>query len=156
MGYTLEAIIGSWGVLRAAVRSQPAAALVSLPQNLAMVPMTDALVDAVTDASSQRLLGFRKLPAGFDRVLSAWSYGGPVAYIEASFFALIGSQRAALWADGRLALGPLSVDEGEPFVDAGSPISQVLRHLGVRRANYHDEFEAIGLNHRRRTADWVG
>jgi hypothetical protein len=154
MGYTLEAIIGSPSALRAEVEDLPAAVLVPLAQGLAMVPMTDELFDAVTDGTSNRPLGFR-MPSGFDRVLATWSSVGPVSYVEADFFGGVGSQRAALWVGGELVLGPLSVDDNQPFEDAGSPISQVLRHLGVAQANYRDEFEAVGLGRHRDTADWL-
>jgi hypothetical protein len=155
LSYTLEAIVGATTALRAAVDLQPSAVLAPLWRDLALVPMTDELFDAVTDGTGDRPLGFWKLPSGFDRVLSAWSSAGPVGYVEADFFGGVGSQRAALWTAGRLVLGPLSVDEGEAFTSAGSPISQVLAHLGVPRDGYHDEFEAVGLGRRRETADWL-
>jgi hypothetical protein len=154
MGYILEAVIGSEKVLRAAVRGQPGALLVKLRQGIAMVPMTDEFFAAVTDATSDRPMGFWKLPGGFERVLSAWSSAGPVGYIEAEFFGGDGTQRAALWANGELAVGPLSVEAGQRFAEAGSPISQVLRHLGVKRDNDHDEFDAVGLDRHRHTSEW--
>ncbi|MBE1484372.1 hypothetical protein [Plantactinospora soyae] len=155
MAYTLEAVIGPATLLRAAVQGQLAAVLVSLPQGLAMVPMTDELFDALTTGASGRPLGFWKLPGGFDRVLAAWSSAGPVGYVEAEFFGGVGSQRAALWADGELTVGPLSIEEDQSFAEAGSPISQVLRGLGVVRASHYDEFEALNLGRYRRTTAWL-
>jgi prepilin-type processing-associated H-X9-DG protein len=155
MGYILEAVIGPERVLTEAVRDQPAAVLVKLGQGIAMVPMTDELFAAVTDATSDRPLGFWKLPGGFERVLSDWSSAGPVGYVEAEFFAGDGRQRAALWADGHVAVGPLTVDEGRRFAEAGSPISQLLRHLGVQRDADHDEFDSVGLGRHRHTAEWA-
>ncbi|MEE6259166.1 hypothetical protein V1633_11790 [Plantactinospora sonchi] len=78
-----------------------------------------------------------------------------MSYVEADYFGGTGSQQAVLWADGRLALGPLSVAEGQPVPAAGSPISQVLRRLGVDRAGHHDEFAAVGLGRHRSTRDWL-
>ncbi|RKN33878.1 hypothetical protein [Micromonospora musae] len=155
MGYTLEAVIASSSLLRVAVQAQPTAVVVGLPQPLAIVPITDGLFDAVTTTTSDRSLGFWKLPGGFDRVLADWSSTGPVSYVEAEFFGGVGRQRAALWVNGELTVGPLSVEEGQPFAEAGSPISQVLRELGVDRAGYRDEFEAVGLTRRRDKADWL-
>jgi hypothetical protein len=154
MGYILEAVIGSEAVLRKVILEQPAAVLVPLRQHIAIVPMTDKLFAAVTDGTSERPLGFWKLPGGFEQVLSDWSSDGPVGYVEAEYFGGFGNQRAALWVDGEVSVGPLAVEEGEPFPKEGSPISQVLRHLGVKRGNQRDEFDAIGLGRHRHTSQW--
>jgi len=155
MGYILEAVIGSESRLRKAILDQPAAVVVPLRQGIALVPMTDKLFSAVTDGSSERPLGFWKLPGGFEKVLSAWSEDGPVGYVEAEYFGGYGGQRAALWADGAVAAGPLVIRAGEKFPAAGSPISQILRHLGVNRGKHHDEFEAVGLRRHRHTSEWL-
>lgn len=155
MGYVLEAVVGAPEVLRPVVGRWPVAGLVTLGGDLALVPMTDALFDAAGGGAGGSALGFWRLPAGFERELAGWSADGPVAYVEAEFFGGVGTQRAALWAGGELALGPLSVDEGEPFEPAGSPISQVLARLGVRREGGLDEFDAAGLGRHRDTAGWL-
>jgi hypothetical protein len=80
---------------------------------------------------------------------------GYVGYIEAEFFGGFGSQRAALWVDQMLAVGPLSVEEGAPFAETGSPISQLLRHLDVTPTGHYDEFDAVGLDRHRHTAEWL-
>lgn len=157
MAYALEAIVGPENVLRA-VMDQPApgsAVLVVLRHGTAMLPMMNALFDAVTDGASEPPLGFWKLPGGFDRVLAEWSSAGPVAYIEAECFGGVGSQRAALWKDGHLAFGPMSIDDGQPWPGEGTPISQVLARLGVDRTGYIDEFDAVGLSDHRHTEDWL-
>jgi len=155
LSYTLEAIVGSAGALRAAVSQLRAAVLVPLTQDLALVPMTDELFDAVTDGTTEKVLGFWKLPGGFDRKLTSWSSAGPVGYVEADFFGGVGSQRSALWVAGELVLGPLYVGEGEPFAPEGSPIAQLLARLGAERDGYRDEFEAVGLGRHRDTVDWL-
>jgi hypothetical protein len=115
LGYTLEAVIGVTAVLHAAVRQLPSAAFVPLRHDIALVPMTDELFDAVTDSSADQPVGFWKMAAGFDRQLASWSAAGPVGYVEAEFFGGVGRQGAALWVAGELRLGPLFVGEGEPF-----------------------------------------
>jgi hypothetical protein len=155
MGYILEAVIGSESVLRKVILEQPAAELVPLGQGVAMVPMTDKLFAAVTDGASDRPLGFWKLPGGFDRVLRDWSSDGPVCYVEAEYFGGYGGQRAALWVDGEVTLGPLAADAGQGSAPAGSPISQVLRQLGVKRDDHHDEFDTLGLGRHRHTSEWA-
>jgi hypothetical protein len=142
--------------MRTVAAEHPAAVSIELNQGMAMVPMTDELFDAVrADILTNRELGFDKLPAGFEQKLAAWSKEGPIGYIEADYFGGVGSQRAALWRNGALTLGPLKVDEQEPFPDDGSPISQLLRHLGVRREFDYDEFDAVGLDRHRDTEDWL-
>ncbi|MFC7548144.1 hypothetical protein [Plantactinospora sp. GCM10030261] len=155
MGYTLEAVIGRADTLRSAVRGQPTAVLVPLALDVMMVPMTDRLFDSVGDGSQDSPLGFGGVPGGFDRVLAAWSVAGPVGYVEADFFGGIGTQRAAMWNGGELVVGPLSVDVNERFPAAGSPISQILRRLGVVRGSHRDEFDAVGLGRHRDTSDWL-
>ena len=66
------------------------------------------------------------------------------------------TQRAALWARGELAIGPMYVGEHEAFPAIGSPISQVLAHLGaVRRRRDADEFVSVGLDRCRGTDEWL-
>ena len=144
MGYLLEAVVGRVGLLREAVRGLPGAVCVELPQEIAIVPVPDSFEPVGG-------LGFRKLPA---LLVEAWSADGPVGYVEAEYFAGVGTQRAALWSGAALALGPLSVEEEQRFAVAGSPISQVLRALGVDRTGHFDEFDAVGLGRHRRTEDW--
>lgn len=155
MGYVLQAIVGPAAILQAALGRAPLPALlVPLRQDMAMVPMTDELFDAVTDGTANGRLGFWKLPGGFDQVLSDWSETGPIGYVEAEYFGGVGSQRAALWLDGQLTLGPLSENEGETSPAEGSPISRVLARLGVDRTGYYDEFDAAGLRKHRDTESW--
>ncbi len=157
MAYVLEAVIASARLLGRAVDGQHAAVVVELRQGLGLLPMTDALFGALNHDESDGVLGFDKLPGGFDRVLSEWSTEGPIAYVEAELFGGIGSQRAAVWADGRLSLGPVSYDdENEPrAAGLATPISQALARLGVDRLGFHDEFDALGLGRCRFTDEWL-
>ncbi len=156
MSFTLEAVIGSSAVIRTVTVDLPAATLIPLPQGIAMMPMTDEFFDAVAEeVDAARSLGFEKLPGGFAEKLSSWSATAPIGYAEADFFGGVGTQQAALWTDGALTFGPVSIDEDEPFPPDGSPISQLLRHLGVTRGGHHDEFDALGLGRHRHTEGWL-
>ena len=150
MGYTLEAVIGATETLVAAAARHPGAVVLPLWRDLSLMPIT--FVDESPDGTA---LGFWDLPAGFDQELSAWSATTPVAYVEAEYFGGVGSQRAALWSAGTLTVGPITVDEGEPFAPEGSPISQILAHLGVERVGHQDEFDIAGLDRHRSTEDWL-
>ncbi|MFE3270011.1 hypothetical protein [Streptomyces sp. NPDC059215] len=117
--------------------------------------MTDALFDAVTDGSDGGSLGFWKLPGGFETVLAQWSSAGPVAYMEAEYFGGVGEQRAAVWDEGSLVVGPLDESDTKQFSRAVSPVSLALRRLGVRTSLGEDEFDAMGLDRHRSNEDWI-
>ncbi|MFF4143160.1 hypothetical protein ACFY0A_17450 [Streptomyces sp. NPDC001698] len=155
MAYDLQAVIADGEALCGAARDLPAARLASIGQGLSLMPMTDALFNSVADGSGVGALGFWRLPGGFEKTLAAWSAGGPVAYVEAEYFGGVGEQRAAVWDGGTIVLGPLHVEEGEPFPPAGSPISQALRRLGAVASAGEDEFSAVGLDRHRHGEAWI-
>ncbi|MFG2437935.1 hypothetical protein [Streptomyces sp. NPDC048508] len=155
MGYELQAVIAGDELLRVASREVPESQVVPLGQGLSLMPMTDEVFDAVTDGSDAGDLGFWRLPGGFGTLLAQWSAAGPIAYVEAEYFGGVGEQRAAVWADGALALGPLDEPMKKRFSRAVSPISQALQRLGARRSLGEDEFEAVGLDRHRNNEDWI-
>ncbi|MFF5438484.1 hypothetical protein [Streptomyces achromogenes] len=142
-------------VLRGVSRDVAEARVVALRQGLSLVPMTDELVDAVADGGDAEVLGFRRLSAGFERMLAGWSVAGPLAYVEAEYFGGVGEERAAVWADGALVWGPLDVPVKRWFSRPVGPVSQALRRLGARRGLGGDEFGAVGLDRHRWTDDWA-
>lgn len=83
------------------------------------------------------------------------SAAGPIAYVEAEYFGGVGERRAAVWADGALALSPLDKATEKWFSRAVSPISQALQRLGARRGLGEDEFEAVRLDRHRSNEDWI-
>ncbi|MFD5628872.1 hypothetical protein [Streptomyces sp. NPDC127072] len=171
MAYVLEAVVARDELLRAVSRelaeAGAGAAVVPLAQGLALMPMTDRLFDAVTDggdggdggrdghSGAEGSLGFWRLPKGFDGRLAQWSAVGPVAYVEAEYFGGVGEQRAVVWADGAVVLGPLHKPEDRPWSSAGSPLSQALRRLGAVAGATGDEFQAVGLDRHRDTGGWL-
>ncbi|MEU9108150.1 hypothetical protein AB0D54_28245 [Streptomyces xanthophaeus] len=153
--YCLQAVIATESVLRELAGSTIGACIVPLGQHLWLLPMTDALFDAVSAAGTPELDGFSKGSACLDRLLTACSATGPLAYIEAEYFGGAGTQTAQVWDGGKILLGPLSLAEGEPSPTTGTPISQALRRLGAAKGSYVDEFEAVGLGRHRDTDDWL-
>ncbi|MFJ5307204.1 hypothetical protein [Streptomyces sp. NPDC088350] len=151
MTYVLQAVIAGDELLRAAAQNVSGARVVSLGQGLSLMPMTAEVSDAVTDGGDAGDLGFRRLPGGFRKTLAEWSAVGPVAYVEAEYFGGVGEQRAALWADGALAWGPVD----EPSRERLSPISQALRRLGATSGPGEDEFTAVGLHRHRDNTGWI-
>ena len=75
--------------------------------------------------------------------------------MEAEFFGGVGEQHAQIWDGGVVVFGPLHLNEGESMTPLGSPISQVLRQLGVDKTTHFDEFDAVGLGRHRDTQDWL-
>ncbi|SBT90344.1 hypothetical protein GA0115233_101781 [Streptomyces sp. DI166] len=156
MAYVLQAVIAADRVLRTAARDLPAARPAPLAQGLSLMPLTDALRDALAGGDNAGTEGFWRLPAGLAGAASAWSATGPVAYVEAEYFGGTGEQHAVVWDRGALALGPLHVEEGQSTPAVGSPISQALRRLGVVvGGGDEDEFAAVGLGRRRSTSAWL-
>ncbi|MBY8877516.1 hypothetical protein [Actinacidiphila acidipaludis] len=155
MAYELEAVIGEGKALSTVAKDLPGARLTSIGQGLALMPMTKALADSVADSSGEGVLGFWRLPGGFEETLAAWSAGGPMAYVEAEYFGGVGEQRAAVWDGGTLVLGPLHLEEGQAPPPVGTPISQALRRLGVRVSGREDEFSAAGLDRHRQSEAWI-
>ncbi|MFF4353848.1 hypothetical protein [Streptomyces sp. NPDC001530] len=147
-------MIARKGLLDAVTGDLSAARVVDLRHGLALVPMTDVLSDALTDASRARRTDFWSLPASFDGVLAEWSKGGPVAYAEAEYFGGAGEENVAVWRDGELVLGPLHLVEGEPAPAEATPVCQALRELGVR-AGEDDEFTVVGLGEHRDNEGWL-
>ncbi|GAA2565303.1 hypothetical protein GCM10010435_42520 [Winogradskya consettensis] len=122
MAYVLRAVLGSPAVVTQAGEPLP------LDQGLALVRIPPDLRLGDTD----------------NRTLEAWSAAGPIAYVEAEYFAGTGSQFAVVCAGGDLVLGPLVQDEDDPPTHP-TPISQALRHLGAIPGGHFDEFDAVGL-----------
>lgn len=152
MGFCLEAVIAEEAVLRPLAEDAP---VVPLHGPLSMLPMTDEYFDAVSVPDAPGVDGFWKMPAGFGSSLAACSERGPVAYVEADYFGGAGTQSAQVWHGGTVVLGPLRLAVGERPPSDGSPISQALRALGVRRGLRLDEFDAVRLGRYRWTEEWL-
>ncbi|MEV7022623.1 hypothetical protein [Kitasatospora sp. NPDC093558] len=159
MSYELQALIGPLELLTVAAAEVPVARVAPLAQGLALIPATPAFLSAFRsggdEGKSDGGAGFAWHPEGFELRLAAWSKAGPIACVEADFFGGTGTQRAAVWSDGRLELGPLT-SAFEPFAPDGSPISRALRQLGARAEGERtDEFDAVGLGAHRSTDGWA-
>jgi hypothetical protein len=144
MAYTLQALIGDEGAIRAAVPID--LNVVSLPQNKAMIPLTEALQQSrkipflpLTDE------GLNSLPEAIENLAAPFVQQGKIVYVEAEFFGGEGIQACVLWNRGGQA--------SPPVVD-GFAINTALRFLGVVPDGHRDEFEALGLGLHRATEDW--
>ncbi|MFD8701725.1 hypothetical protein ACFV1W_03745 [Kitasatospora sp. NPDC059648] len=160
MSYELQALVGMLELMAVAAAEVPAARVVPLAQGLALIPVTAAVLSALQgDAAVHKPgggAGFGWHSDGFELRLAAWSKAGPIACVEAEYFGGVGTQRAAVWSDGRVVLGPLTSDESEPWPAEGTPISRALRWLGgYVEPGRVDEFGSVGLGAHRSTAGWA-
>ncbi|MCS0603094.1 hypothetical protein NX794_18025 [Streptomyces sp. LP11] len=155
MAYELRAVIAAEAVLRPAAAEIEGARVARLAQGLALLPVTDEVLGAVTDGGDARRLGFRSLTEGWEGGLARWSVAGPVAYVEVEYFGGAGEERAAVWAGGALTAGPFDTSARRGFRREVSPVSAALRRLGVRAERGQDAFEAVGLERHRFTEDWA-
>ncbi|MFF2075604.1 hypothetical protein ACFVXG_12715 [Kitasatospora sp. NPDC058162] len=160
MSYELQALIGMLELLTVAAAEVPTARVVPLAQGLALIPVTPAVLSALQGDTAVPKpgggAGFGWHSAGFELRLAAWSKAGPIACVEAEYFGGSGTQRAAVWSDGRIVLGPLASGEFEPVSAEGTPISRALRRLGgFVGPGRTDEFDSVGLGAHRSTAGWA-
>lgn len=83
------------------------------------------------------------------------SAGGALAYIQTAYFGGAGSQSAALWIGGALAMKPAQLEQQAAGNRARAtwPINAALRGLGLQSAAGLDEFDSFGLGHYRTHAD---
>jgi hypothetical protein len=154
VAYTLHAVIAAITTLPSGIAELPGSGRVELNQGFALIPVPDDLFEYANDGEPHGALGFWRLPPGLDDVLSRMAVAGPVAYVEAEYFGP-GTQRAVVWKPDGTVVGPILLDEDEPFPADGSPISHALRILGARHGDYFDEFDAVGLDRHRGTEDWI-
>lgn len=160
MSYELQALIGTRELLTVAAAEVSTARVVPLAQGLALIPVTSAVLTALQGDGVLRRPGGGAGPVrhadGFELRLAAWSKAGPIARVEARYFGGGGTQRAAVWADGAVTLGPLTIGEFEPAPAEGTPISRALRRIGARTEEGRaDEFESVGLGRHRSTGGWA-
>lgn len=144
-------------VLRPLSATCPAARIVLLEQDLALIPVTND-VAASLHCSHVRLppeTGFRFLTPGVYEAVRVASMAGPIAYIEANYLGHDGQQAAAIWAERAIAYGPTYLHPTEPYpADGATPITETLRRLGVMPDGRDDEFIAVGLGRHINTTDW--
>ncbi|MFD0275662.1 hypothetical protein ACFVHB_17405 [Kitasatospora sp. NPDC127111] len=146
MPYELNAVIGRFDLLRSRTVGVRGAAVAPLRQRMGLVPVTEHLLDQLGSG-----------PA-FERILSHWSRGGPIAHVEAEFHGGDGHQSAAVWRAGARVWGPASTgDFTGPREDW--PINAALARLGVvprstERADHHDLFLEVGLGWEQDTDGW--
>lgn len=156
--HCIQVLIGRAEVLAEAKRRFPSAVPCPLAQGLALVPITDRLVDALEaiahDAADTLLPKSGEMAPGVAALAAELSRKGPVVYAATFLFGGTGGQDAVVWIEGEVVLN-LGDDEDSMSAWPDSPISRALRHIGVVTAKGEDEFDAISLGRYRSNEAWA-
>jgi hypothetical protein len=161
MGHALRAVIGPTGSASDFASRWVAARAVALPQGFMLIPVTDALIDDISELyGSNRPDPFVELSflsAALADAISQSSGEGPLAYIETDYFGGIGQQNAIAWDGRRVVFGPLTSETkwtGDCVIQppaSEQAINQVLRSMGVWTRGGLDEFDMLGIGEFRDT-----
>ncbi|HTE25817.1 hypothetical protein [Flavitalea sp.] len=146
MGYIIKVFVAKHSQLETLSAQYPAAQVVSLSQELGLVPMTEALFDEINLCGlTEDLPGFVLMTVGAEMQILKLFPVGEIAYVEADYFGGNGSQSAVVWANGR---------RSEIYMDKHNAINFALKSLGISKKSHGDEFEALNLGRHRDTHDW--
>lgn len=144
MGHTLRAIIGDNHTRKKLADNWICAEVEKLPQNYAMIFLTDALFDDVTELfAEENMLDCSVLThftTAIFNLLCDSSFHSHLIYLETDYFGGYGSQAAVLLENGKITAGPIS---------GIGTINQLLHKIGIQRWKGKDEFDSLGLGHYR-------
>jgi hypothetical protein len=143
MSYVIQALVARPETLARA--EVPGARIVSLPQNLGLIPLK-GVVRRVLRLSQCPLTDEppQPLSEAFVALLERLSDRARVVYLEAEFFGGAGLQASVLAEQGHL---------DEPVIGR-SAINEALEFFGVDTGEAVDAFDALGLGRHRDTEDW--
>lgn len=139
MGHNIKAFIGKNNTIKSLANAW-LREVISLPQDLAMLFLTDELFDDITELANLEddlnCSEFEYFTTAIARILEEHSFHTSLAYIETDYFGGIGSQSGVLYNNGKIEIGPAR---------SQGIINQILQRLGVYKVNGEDEFDSIHL-----------
>ncbi|MBI4423081.1 MAG: hypothetical protein HY554_05110 [Elusimicrobia bacterium] len=157
MGYELRALIAAPRELGAVAAGLSGARVADLTEALGLLPVTRALEARLTPAERVPAFESLRLESRLAALALEASRSGPIAYAEAKHSSGRDFQAAVVWRGGNLLGAPradrAAWDPREPGMTE-RPVNAALRALGVERAGYGDEWDAVGLARHARTEDW--
>ncbi len=142
-----SAFIGGRPILELIQRRFELSLVVDLEQQLALLPLTGELYDAIPDVGpgpSEK--GFFFLTPKVVDLLKEISTYGMIGYFETDYFGDTGGQGAILARLDKITFGPQ--------VGANS-INEMLELLGARRKGEQDAFDAVGLGLYHNNESWI-
>lgn len=147
MGYNLKAFIGQVENLGSVTARFKNAKLISLTQQIALIPMTGDLFNEINGyRANNNIDGYEYLTTNIELEILKTIHTGLIAYIEVEYFGGIGVQNGILWKNGKRKL------EHSGPKDA---VNSILQQFGITRSKSRDEFDTVGLNRHRYTEDWI-
>lgn len=151
MAHRLQLFVGHLNTLCAyrSIADEVRVYALSADAKLFVLPLSDDLHDAFHAAygTGEWLDSGPRLSTGDMAFAARVSQGSALAYLETDYFAGIGAQSAALWEDGLIRVGPITMtaEEGQKRSRTLWPINMTLRTLGINVVGSQDGFEAIGF-----------
>jgi hypothetical protein len=157
MSHRILGFIAKHSDLCRAAAGLPGARVAPLRVGFGFLPLTEELAGEDEPAPFQHL---ERLTSRLSAWAEAQSRQFPIVYIETDYFGGVGIQAAIAWEAGQVVFGPAQTPEQHPDDAAGSVldrgvINRTVRHLGVSRAGFHDEFDALGLGDHRSNEKWL-
>lgn len=147
MGYNLKAFIGQVESLESVTTQFKNAKLISLTQQIVLIPMTGDLFNEINDyRTNNNIDGYEYLTTDIESEILKTIHIGLIAYIEVEYFGGTGVQNGILWKNGKRI-----------FEHSGTKdvVNLILKQFGITRSKSRDEFETVGLNRHRYTEDWL-
>jgi hypothetical protein len=162
--YILQAVVGSVRQLGKHQHEYPDAYVVTISQNIGLIPLTKGLRDTINQGADTRHFGtvdydgFIFLTTAIASWLSRISADGPVGYVEVECSGGPCQRSFSIW--DRTSLRHLAYDDDEwlasrHYRPIHNPVNQALRYLGASANGSRDEFEALGLGRHRSTEEWA-
>lgn len=145
MGHSIRAIIGDNNTIKRLADNWVHANIEKLPQNFAMIFLTDKLFDDVTELFDEKntldcsVLTY--FTTSIFQLLCESSFHSQLLYIETDYFGGYGKQAAVLVQNGEIAVGPIK---------GTGIINELLCKIGVQKEQEKDEFDSLGLGHYRK------
>ncbi|WP_415898134.1 hypothetical protein [Neptuniibacter sp. QD57_21] len=150
--HSIAAIIAKSETTKALDERFVLAKSIQLPQGFGMVPLTEALIEDITELGANSSVPheeFEYLNISIVQVLEELSFSGLICYVETEYFGGDGGQSSIAWDKGKVIYGPTISLNGNL-----NPINDALKILGVQVLTLHDEFDEIGLGRNRSTDKW--
>lgn len=151
MSHQIQVFIGKTDLLLGGIKGLTQAHLITLEQGFSLIPLTHELRLEVRAGRKKRqghFVEFSHLTLEMEQFGRVLSKSGQVSYVETCFWGGPGEQSAIVWENGQVVFGPLKLP-------SSGPISAALKVTGVKRSEYQDEFDVLGLGRYRSNEDWI-
>lgn len=140
MGHCIRAVIGTRDSARRLAEDWLRAKVIELPQDFAMIFMTDDLLEDVGEllevSDEQCFPELEYFTEEVKELIEYYSFRTKLTYIETDYFGGTGTQAGVLYENGRIAIGPRR---------GNGTINILLREMGVWCYPDKDEFDMLKL-----------